>query len=149
MCDMGLPCGKPSCSNYTVRFSAQDKLDARKALPLPVDSINGMAKEAFDNAEVHGFHNRDPFDVPPVPEMLMLIVSEAAEAMEEDRKSGLFVENIRYRADGKPEGFGPELADIIIRTGHLAVARDIDLADMVKQVQAFNRTRPHMHGKKY
>jgi hypothetical protein len=132
-------------------LQSSNNVEARKALPMPVDSINGMAQEAFDNAEAHGFHDRDPFDIPPVPEMLMLIVSEAAEAMEEDRKAlgGLIASHIRYREDGKPEGFGPELADIVIRTGHLAAAEGIDLADMVRQVQTFNRTRPHKHGKKY
>ena len=125
-------------------------IEERLKLPLPeIGSINGMAQEAFDNAEAHGFHQCDPFDTPPVPEMLMLIVSEAAEAMEEDRKASILFESIRYRADGKPEGFGPELADILIRTGHLAAVQGIDLADMVAKVQAFNRTRPHKHGKKY
>jgi len=124
-------------------------VNERLKLPLPVDSINGMAQESFDNAEAHGFHDRDLTYTPPVPEMLMLIVSEAAEAMEEDRKAGFMIDPIRYREDGKPEGFGPELADIVIRTGHLAAAQGIDLADMVRQVQTFNRTRPHKHGKKY
>jgi NTP pyrophosphatase (non-canonical NTP hydrolase) len=121
-------------------------IEERKLLLLPVDSINGMAQEAFDNAEAHGFHEEGQS---PIPEMLMLIVSEAAEALEEDRKSGFLIDPIRYREDGKPEGFGPELADIVIRTGHLAAAQGIDLADMVRQVQTFNRTRPHKHGKKY
>ena len=129
--------------------SNNEAITARLKLVLPKNDINGMAQEAFDNAEAHGFHDRDPFYIPPVPEMLMLIVSEAAEAMEEHRKSIIWEPDIRYREDGKPEGFGPELADIIIRVGHLAAAQDIDLADMVAQVQAFNRTRPHKHGKKY
>jgi NTP pyrophosphatase (non-canonical NTP hydrolase) len=124
-------------------------VEYRKTLPMPVDSINGMAQEAFDNAAAHGFHDRDgASELPPTPEMLMLIVSEAAEALEEDRKGFLFP-YIRYREDGKPEGFGPELADIVIRVGHLAASKGIDLANMVKQVQVFNRTRPHKHGKKY
>ena len=113
--------------------SNNEAITARLKLVLPKNDINGMAQEAFDNAEAHGFYDRDPFYIPPVPEMLMLIVSEAAEAMEEHRKSIIW-EPIRYREDGKPEGFGPELADIIIRVGHLAAAQDIDLADMVAQV---------------
>jgi NTP pyrophosphatase (non-canonical NTP hydrolase) len=133
-------------------LQSSNNLEARKALPMPVDSINGMAQEAFDNSEAHGFHDRDgASNLPPTPEMLMLIVSEAAEAMEEDRKGvlGLTVPYIRYREDGKPDGFGPELADIVIRVGHLAAVKGIDLADMVRQVQTFNRTRPHKHGKLY
>ena len=126
--------------------SNNEAIEERLKSALPKNDINGMAQEAFDNAEAHGFHEDGN---PPTPEMLMLIVSEAAEAMEEDRKAGIMIDPIRYRADGKPEGFGPELADILIRTGHLAAVHGIDLADMVEQVQAFNRTRPHKHGKKY
>jgi NTP pyrophosphatase (non-canonical NTP hydrolase) len=120
-------------------------MEERLHLPLAVDSINGMVQEAFDNAEAHGFHEDGN---PPTPEMLMLIVSEVAEAMEEDRK-GVFRKDYYEREDGKPMGFGPELADIIIRVGHLAYAQGVDLEAMVRLVQRFNRTRPHKHGKSY
>lgn len=121
----------------------------RLQIPLNVSKINDMAHEAFWNAEAHGFHERGGASKTlPVPEMLMLIVSEAAEAMEEDRK-GVFRKDYYEREDGKPMGFGPELADIIIRVGHLAYAQGVDLEAMVKKVQQFNRTRPHKHGKKY
>jgi NTP pyrophosphatase (non-canonical NTP hydrolase) len=129
-----------------------DMIEIRKALPLPSDSINGMAREAFDNAEVHGFHDKDGVsNLPPIPETLMLIVSECAEALEEDRKGvlGLTIPYIYYRDDGKPMGFAAELADIMIRVGHTARMHNIDLADVTRQVQAFNRTRPHKHGKRY
>lgn len=117
--------------------------EERLNLPLDIDSISGMAQEAYDNAEAHGFHEEGE---PPLPEALMLIVSEAAEALEEDRAGN---GDFYLREDGKPMGIGPELADIVIRVGHLAVARDIDLTTMVRKVQAFNRTRPHKHGKQY
>ena len=111
-------------------------------VPSPL-TINDMAREAFYNAEVHGFHDDG---TPPFPESLMLIVSEAAEALEEDRSGN---DNLYFREDGKPMGIGPELADIIIRVGHTAVLKGIDIEDMVRRVQTFNRSRLHKHGKKY
>lgn len=111
-------------------------------VPSPL-TIEQMAREAFYNAEVHGFHEDG---TPPLPESLMLIVSEAVEALEEDRGNK---GNFYIRDDGKPMGIGPELADIIIRVGHTAVLHGIDLEAMVRRVQTFNRTRPHKHGKKY
>ena len=111
-------------------------------VPSPL-TINQMAREAFYNAEVHGFHENGS---PAFTESVVLIISEAIEALEEDRgNKGKFYS----REDGKPMGIGPELADIIIRVGHTAVLHGIDIEDMVHRVQTFNRTRPHRHGKKY
>jgi hypothetical protein len=106
-------------------------------------SINSMAQEAWDNAEAHGFHEGG---VPPLPESLMLIVSEAAEALEDDRKG---LKDLAFDEKGKPTGVGQELADIVIRVGHTAVLHGIDLEAMTIMKQRFNRSRPHKHGKKY
>ena len=106
-------------------------------------SISAMAQEAWDNAEAHGFHEAG---VPPLPESLMLIVSEAAEALEDDRKG---LKDLAFDEKGKPTGVGQELADIIIRVGHTAVLHGIDLEAMTIMKQRFNRSRPHKHGKKY
>ena len=81
-----------------------------------------------------------------IPEMLALIHSEVSEALEAYRDGDM---SIRYReGDGKPEGFGPELADILIRVGDLAEFLGIDLQSQVKCKMAFNATRPHRHGGK-
>jgi NTP pyrophosphatase (non-canonical NTP hydrolase) len=82
-----------------------------------------------------------------VPEMLALIHSEISEALEEYRK-GSDTEEVYYRdTDGKPEGFGVELADAVIRILDLAEGLQINLADRIREKLEFNRTRPHRHGK--
>ena len=111
-------------------------------VPSPL-TLDQMAREAFYNAEVHGFHEEKP----SFAESIALIHSEASEALEEDRAGGL--NKLYFRNDGKPMGIGPELADIIIRVGHTAALQGIDIEDMVRRVQTFNRTRPMKHGKKY
>jgi NTP pyrophosphatase (non-canonical NTP hydrolase) len=69
-----------------------------------------------------------------VPAKLMLIVSEAAEAMEANREL---------------RSMDEELADIIIRVCYLAGAMNIDLNLAVQNKRAYNKTRPRMHGKRY
>jgi NTP pyrophosphatase (non-canonical NTP hydrolase) len=79
-----------------------------------------------------------------VPEQLALIHSEVSEALECYR-----VDDMEPRSkDGKPEGFGSELADVVIRTLNLAAALGIDLEAEVKAKSEFNETRPFRHGGK-
>jgi NTP pyrophosphatase (non-canonical NTP hydrolase) len=83
-----------------------------------------------------------------VPEMLALIHSEISEALEEYRKGvGHRRMSTTGRTDGKPEGFGVELADAVIRILDLAEGLQINLADRIREKLEFNRTRPHKHGK--
>ena len=135
-----LEIGSPPYRDIRLGEATLKRILAEQPEPL---SINDMALEAYNNAEAHGFHEGGK---PPLPESLMLIVSEATEALEEDRSGK---PDFYLREDGKPMGVGPELADIVIRVGHTAALRGIDLEDTVRRVQAFNRTRPHKHGKKY
>lgn len=69
-----------------------------------------------------------------VPEKLMLIVTEVAEAME------------AYR-EGNRANFNEEIADILIRTLDLAgrLEIDIQLETLAKMKKNFNR--PYKHGK--
>ena len=82
-----------------------------------------------------------------IPEMLMLMVTELAEAMEEYR-NGHTAKDVYYRADGKPEGFGVELADTVIRIFDVATGLGIDITDLVEVKIAYNKTRPYRHGGK-
>lgn len=74
--------------------------------------IQRMIQDITDNSEVHGFwdNRREP------PETISLIHSEISEALEEYRARPDDLLTVRYRdTDGKPEGFGVELADTAIR----------------------------------
>lgn len=122
-------------------------------MPLTIEE---MQDESFDNSEAHGFHA----DGSTVVEKLMLVVSELSEALEDLRKNEKDLHIIKYsddskdtlyddegRAHPKPIGFMSELADVVIRVGDLAGIVDGNLELAVKVKQAYNRLRPHMHGK--
>jgi hypothetical protein len=86
-----------------------------------------------------------------IPEALMLIVSEAAEALEEYRNHHKPTE-VYFESDGngqqKPQGFAIELADIVIRCRDNAEAYGINLEEMVYLKHKYNMTRPVRHGGK-
>lgn len=71
-----------------------------------------------------------------VPEMLMLIVSEVAEAMEGHRKN-LMDDKLPHRSM-----LEVELADVLIRIGDLAGALKLDIAGAVIEKMNFNSNRP-------
>jgi hypothetical protein len=48
----------------------------------------------------------------------------------------------------KPEGFGIEIADAIMRLGDIAYANGLNLQQALDYKQAFNATRRHRHGGK-
>lgn len=87
-----------------------------------------------------------PWFVDMVAGKLMLIVSEAAEALEDLRVKDIHENTVRE--DGKPEGFASELADIVIRVFDLAGFLGIDLEEAIRLKMAHNETRPHRHGGK-
>ena len=107
--------------------------------------ISEMQQQAWQNSEDHGFHSGA--ENTNIPTKLMLIVCEAAEAMEDFRKKGADPSKMTYSEKLKPEGFPSELADILIRVGDLAGILGIDLEAAVVEKMAYNRTREYMHGK--
>lgn len=79
-----------------------------------------------------------------VGDELALLHSEVSEALDCYRKRGF--EEWTRPEDGKPEGFGVELADVLIRLLDTAARYDVDLYDKFVQKMRFNWTRPYRHG---
>ena len=75
------------------------------------------------------------FDWEQAPTFLMLIVTEASEAMQ------------AWRDDDKAK-FAEELADLVIRAFHMAGQLGIDLEAEVARKMAINWRRPYRHGHK-
>lgn len=122
-------------------------------------SINQLSKEINDNARSKGFWDKER----NTGEMLMLIVSEIAEALEADRKDKYASLAGRFKAGTEDylqesndwfkwsikDTFEDELADATIRIFDLAYSKGIDLQWHIERKMKFNADRPHMHGKKY
>lgn len=120
--------------------------------------INELAKEVYEGARSRGFFD----DEKNIGEMLMLIVTEVAEACEADRIDnnctvnmqavngwiknedfkGSFEQNVK-------DTFEDELADIIIRVMVLAAFKGIDLEAHIRAKVRYNSHREHKHGKRY
>ncbi len=126
--------------------------------------INELATQVYEQNKLKGFWD----DKKNKGEMLMLIVSELAGALEADRKGR--VADTTYIREMIKDGytwkdsehsftsafqrdikdtFEDEIADTVIRLLDLAGGLDIDLDFHIRQKLAYNKTRPFKHGKKY
>lgn len=109
----------------------------------PENDFEVMAAEAGRIATEHGFWTPERSSL---YEKIALAHSELSEALEELR-AGHDPAEVYFRADGKPEGFGVELADTVIRIADMAYHNNIPLWDLIIMKQGFNAGRPFMHGK--
>lgn len=103
-----------------------------------IQSTKLIQQECHDNAVAKGFweHLKGLKTETVVAEKLMLIVSEASEALEGVRKDGVLKSNL-----------GEELADICIRVFDLAGHFEIDLGNEIIVKMGVNSSRPWKHGK--
>ncbi len=126
--------------------------------------INELAKEIYENNKAKGFWDKER----NVGELLMLVTSELAEALEADRKgrkadSHYIQEMVAEGYNWKDsqvsftnafevsikDTFEDEIADAAIRIFDLAGGLGIDLDFHIKQKLEYNKTRPAKHGKAY
>lgn len=89
------------------------------------------------------WHQSDPLE--NVWKFLGNIHAEVSEAWEEARMPEFDPTAVRFGEDGKPEGFGIEMADVVIRVMDTCEALGVDLETMIEEKHRFNETRPHRH----
>ena len=109
--------------------------------------LREVQRAVWSTAEEHGWHE----EIDSIPVKLLMIHSEVSEALEEYRNTPpeCEVSYLYYRVDSdKPEGFGVELADIVIRVLDLAEMLDIDLTGIILTKMEYNKSRPYRHGGK-
>lgn len=102
--------------------------------------VSDLIAECHRIAMEKGWWDRDR----EIPEQIALMHSELSEALEEYRMGAANL----YMQDGKPEGFGVELADCVIRIFDMCGRYGIDLEACLRAKIAYNATRPHRHGGK-
>ena len=94
--------------------------------------LNELSKLAHKTAVEKGFYDHER----PITELVMLIVTELAEAVEADRKDNW-------------SNFKEEIADTYIRLGDMCAYLNIDIENEINKKMEYNKTRPKKHGKKY
>lgn len=100
--------------------------------------LNDIGTEVWLTAEAAGWHKPIDEDLLRTGLSIALIHSEATELLEAVRRHG-----VKYwlGENGKPEGAGSEIADILIRTLELAHILGIDAHAAVVEKMAFNERR--------
>jgi NTP pyrophosphatase (non-canonical NTP hydrolase) len=106
--------------------------------------LHSEVSEAFDAWRKHGFedqtglavphHDFDPYTRETVAPLGVFC-----------KKCGNVESNVHHRLP-KPEGYGSELADVLIRLLDQASRHGVDLAGEFARKLAYNRTRSYRHG---
>lgn len=109
------------------------------------ESIKEWQTEAYETMKSVGFGRSKR---PNIWKYVGNLMAETAELWELLRMKGFKPTKKWYREDGKPEGLGPELADVVLRSLVIAETFGIDLEAEMHEKNMFNRTRPKRHGKR-
>lgn len=119
-------------------------------------TLNQIRDEAYETGRLAGFYGPEALCKYTVGDLLMLMVTELAEAME-DHRAGYGPNEIYHELSprdvldagiAKPCGIPSELADVIIRIAGFAGIYGIDLDGIVAEKMAHNKTRGLMNGGK-
>lgn len=107
----------------------------------PPSTLSAWQRAAHRLAVEKGWWDRER----ELPEVIALAHSELSEALEAYRDGApAWVPG----GPGKPEGVGPELADVVIRVLDYCEHAGIDLQRCMEAKHAYNANRPHRHGGK-
>lgn len=106
--------------------------------------IKEIADESYATAVEKGHFD----ETSDIIQQLALVHCEVSEAVEYCRLPNLPYQLSYKDEKGKLHGVPTELADIILRTLHIAQHWGINLEDAIKAKMAYNKTRPYKHGKK-
>ena len=128
-------------------------------------TINELCEATHQNAKNKGFWDKER----NIGELLMLINSELAEALEAHRKDrwtkgydikmmrdldlgddGKVGDNFKEEFEGYvKDTFEDEIADAFIRLADLCGGLNIDIESHIACKMAYNKTRERLHGKAY
>lgn len=115
--------------------------------------INELARKIHKSAVKHGFYDKNR----EVGTLLMLCVSELAEALEADRNmrfaylvDSIDEENFKEAFEEcVKDSFEDELADAVIRILDLCAYLNIDIDNHILMKMKYNEMRENKHGKRY
>jgi NTP pyrophosphatase (non-canonical NTP hydrolase) len=113
---------------------------SHEALVIYASVVTALSRTIFDINKAAGWWTdlktgQSTHETRNVGEVLMLIVSEVAEAMEADRK-GLMDDKLPHRS-----GLEVELADAVIRIFDLAGAKGLDIGNAIMEKILYNMSR--------
>jgi NTP pyrophosphatase (non-canonical NTP hydrolase) len=97
-------------------------------------TLNEWAKYIAQWRRKKGFKT----DMDNMPEKLLLVITEIAEATEAIRQVPIDMEN-----------FAEEIADAMIRLLDIAGSLNIDIDKAIAAKMKYNESRPHKHGKRF
>lgn len=113
----------------------------------PVQTLSAMQAEILEVNRANGWFDNDR----TVGDDIALLHTEVSEMFEAFRESGLGDVTVQMDTNislPKPEGFGSECADVLIRLLDTCERRGVDLLAEYQRKIAFNRTRGYKHGGK-